>query len=118
MLLGLTGFQVFTGTGAGMLYLFGPTGGYIAGFLLASFLAGGLFIQRGQGWRAVFFKLLFADLAILFCGTFWLKASLSLPLGQAFLIGFLPFIPGDIFKVIFAAALHRKLHSRIKAAIY
>jgi len=118
MLLGIVGFQVFTGTGVGSLYLFGPTGGYIAGFVLASFLAGGLFTREKQGWPAVFLKLLFADLALLFCGTLWLKVILSCPLSQAFLLGFLPFIPGDILKIIFAAAIHRKLRSRIKAAIY
>lgn len=118
MLLGLTGFQVFTGAGAGSLYLFGPTGGYLAGFVLASFLAGGLFTREKQGWLIVFSGLLLADLALLLCGTLWLKVSLSCPLSRAFLLGFLPFIPGDILKVIFAAAIHRKLRSRIKAAIY
>jgi len=118
MLLGIAGFQVFTGTGSGGLYLFGPTGGYIAGFVLASFLAGGLFAREKQGWLVVFLKLLFADLALLFCGMLWLKASLSWPLSRAFLLGFLPFMPGDILKVVFAAGVHLKLRSRIKAAIY
>ena len=40
MFLGLTGQQVFTGTGCGSLYLLGPTGGYIIGFVLAAFFAG------------------------------------------------------------------------------
>ena len=118
MLLGLTGFQVFTGSGVGSLYLFGPTGGYIAGFVLASFLAGGLFLREKQGWMVVFFGLLFADLVLLSCGMLWLKVSLSCSLSRAFLLGFLPFIPGDILKVIFAAVIHRKLRLRIKAAIY
>jgi len=118
MFLGIFGFQVFTGTGSGSLYLFGPTGGYIVGFVLASFLAGGLFAREKQSWLVVFLGLLFADLALLFCGTLWLKISLSCPLSQAFLLGFLPFIPGDILKIIFAAVIHRKLRSRIKAAIY
>ena len=38
--LGLSGLPIFTGTGSGALYLFGPTGGYLAGFVLASFLLG------------------------------------------------------------------------------
>ncbi|TAM35262.1 biotin transporter BioY [bacterium] len=118
MLLGLAGFQVFAGTGVGRLYLFGPTGGYIAGFVLASFLAGGLFAREKQGWPVILLTLLFADLALLSCGMLWLKVSLSWPLSRAFLLGFLPFIPGDILKVIFAAAIHRGLRSRIKAAIY
>jgi len=118
ILLGIAGFQIFTGTGSGGLYLFGPTGGYLAGFVLASFLAGGLFNSEKQAWPVVFLKLLLADLALLSCGMLWLKVSLSWPLSRAFLLGFLPFIPGDILKVIFAAAVHCKLRSRIKTAIY
>jgi len=43
LFLGLTGFQVFTGFGSGALYILGPTGGYIVGFVLASFFTGNLF---------------------------------------------------------------------------
>lgn len=118
LLLGLTGLQVFTGTGTGSLYLLGPTGGYITGFVLASFVTGSLFTNEKQGRFTIFIKLLSADLVILFSGTLWLKISLSCPLSQAFLLGFLPFILGDVLKVILAAAVYSKLHSRIKAALY
>ena len=63
--LGLTGQQVFTGTGSGSLYLLGPTGGYVVGFVLASFLAGCLLIKEKQSVLAVFIRLLAADFVIL-----------------------------------------------------
>ena len=118
MFLGLTGQQVFTGTGSGSLYLLGPTGGYLVGFILASFLAGSFLAGGKQSWPAVFIKLLAADFIILFSGTLWLKLSLSCPTGQAFLLGFLPFVPGDILKVILATVVYSKVHARIKAALY
>ena len=48
---------------------------------------------------------------------FWLKISLAIPLYKAFLLGFLPFVLGDILKVILATVVYNKMRGRIKAAI-
>lgn len=117
ILLGLTGSQVFTGLGSGSLYLLGPTGGYVVGFILASFLAGSLLSKDGQNTTSVFFKLLFADFVILLCGTLWLKIILNFSFSKAFLVGFLPFILGDLLKVFLATVVYNKIHSRIKSAL-
>jgi biotin transport system substrate-specific component len=118
LLLGLTGLQVFTGIGSGALYLLGPTGGYIVGFILASFFAGSLFSQTNHKWGNIFLKFLFADFIILTSGAIWLKSALSCSFGQAFLLGFLPFVPGDLLKVAFATVVFKKIHSRIKETLY
>jgi biotin transport system substrate-specific component len=118
MFLGLTGYQVFTGVGSGSLYLLGPTGGYIVGFVLASFFAGSVLFQEKQSAVAVFIKLLTADFIILFSGMLWLKVSLSCDLSKAFLLGFLPFILGDMLKVALATIVYLKMRVRIKEALY
>ncbi|MCG2713971.1 MAG: biotin transporter BioY [Candidatus Omnitrophica bacterium] len=118
VLLGCVGLQVFTGLGSGILYLLGPTGGYIFGFLLATFFAGSLFVKEKQGVVTIFLKFLFCDFIILFSGMFWLKIILFCSLTQAFLLGVLPFVFGDILKVILVTAVYIKTHSRIKAALY
>jgi biotin transporter BioY len=41
-----------------------------------------------------------AEIVILFLGALWLSISLSLSPYQAFLKGILPFIPGDILKIL------------------
>lgn len=115
LLLGLTGWQVFTGTGSGSIYLWGPTGGYLIGFVLASFSAGWLLKQSPQDWKTVLASLLVADLVILLTGAGWLKLSLGCSFGQAFFLGFLPFLPGDLLKVILATAVYQKFQWRIKA---
>ncbi|MDD5252524.1 MAG: biotin transporter BioY [Candidatus Omnitrophota bacterium] len=118
LLLGLTGLQVFTGFGSGSLYLLGPTGGYIVGFVLASFFAGSLFSETRHNWMNTFLKFLCADFIILFSGMLWLKLSLSCSFSQAFLLGFLPFVPGDLLKVVLATAVFKRIHSRIKVSLY
>ena len=117
MFLGLFGQQVFTGTGCGSLYLLGPTGGYIVGFVLASFFAGSFLIKEKQSSVAVFIKLLAADFIILFSGMLWLKVSLSCSLSKAFLLGFLPFVLGDILKVTLATVVYNKMRARIKEVL-
>ena len=118
MFLGLTGQQVFTGFGSGSLYLLGPTGGYILGFILASFFAGSFLMKGKQSVFFVFIKLLAADFVILFSGTLWLKISLSCSLSKAFLLGFLPFVLTDILKVALASVVYLKMRARIKEALY
>ncbi len=118
MFLGLTGLQVFTGFGSGSLYLLGPTGGYIVGFILASFFAGSLFSETRHSWGNTFLKFLCADFIILLSGMLWFKVALSCSLNQAFLLGFLPFVPGDLLKVTFATVVFNKIHLRIKESLY
>ena len=118
LLLGLTGFQVFTGFGSGTLYLLGPTGGYIVGFVLASLFAGSLFSEVRYSWRSTFLRFLSADFIILLSGMFWLKIFLSCSFTQAFLLGFLPFIPGDLLKVILATTIFKRIHLRLKSSLY
>ena len=118
LFLGFFGQQVFTGSGSGSLYLLGPTGGYIAGFILASFFTGSLLSKEKQSSAIIFAKLLTADFIILLSGTFWLKISLSCTLVQAFLLGFIPFILADVFKVALATVVYNKMHARIKAVLF
>lgn len=50
LLIGLVGVPVFSGYGAGIAKLAGPTGGYLVGYLLLAFI-GGLFIERARASR-------------------------------------------------------------------
>ncbi len=46
--IGLIGVPVFSGYGAGLAKVAGPTGGYLVGYLLLAFI-GGLFIEKSNG---------------------------------------------------------------------
>ena len=112
--LGAVGLPIFTGAGTGLLYLLGPTGGYLFGFVLAS-LCLGKFIKYSQNnLFSVFVIFCIADLIILSCGMLWLKFIFGYSFTKLLLIGFIPFIPGDLLKAFVAAILYFKLKSRIK----
>ena len=100
---GIIGFPVFA-YGGGLLYLLGPTGGFLFGFLFASILIGEL---ADRGWGKFLFKSVFAMLLGLFviytCGVFQL--SILKGFDFAILNGLKPFIIGDLYKLILAALL-------------
>ena len=112
MLLGVTGLSVFTGSGSGLLYLTGPTGGYIFGFIVSSFLVGKALHTTRKSFISIFFTLMMADLLILCCGMLWLKCAFGYPFARLLLIGFFPFVPGDLAKVCAAAMLYKKIRPR------
>jgi len=114
--LGIAGIPVFTGAGSGFLYLFGPTGGYLAGFILAVLFLGRA-IKHSNNLLTVFGLFCFADFILLFCGALWLKVLLGCGITKALFIGVLPFIPGDIVKALVASGLYLKLKPRLKEII-
>lgn len=115
--LGIIGLPVFTGAASGLLYLFGPTGGYLIGFVLANiFLA--RFIKFGRdSFPLILGILMLADLILLLSGTLWLKIAVGYSPEKLLLAGLLAFVPGDLFKAFIAAILYLKLKNRIKEII-
>lgn len=113
-LLGVSGVPLFTGAGSGLLYLLGPTGGYLFGFLLAGLFTGKFIKFSGNSFSGTFGLFCLADLLILASGSLWLKLMLKVSLSQSLLIGFLPFVFGDLLKAFAAALVYLKLKNRAK----
>ena len=114
ILLGLWGLPIFTGAGSGLLYLFGPTAGYLFGFILASLFVG-RFIKYCQNSLLLTFGILcVGDLILLISGVIWLGILLKHPLTKLLVIGFIPFLPGDLLKALIASGLFLRLKSRLK----
>jgi biotin transport system substrate-specific component len=101
--LGAVGAPVFA-TGAGPLYLLGPTGGYLAGFIAASALVGWL-ADRGAGRSILSALVMFlAGEIVIFClGAGWLASLIGA--GKAISAGVLPFLPGEVLKIALATAV-------------
>lgn len=104
-LVGLAGVPVFTGGSAGPGKLFGPTGGYIIGFLFtAVFLA----YFKGEKYNFKRYALLGCVIGIPLIyvfGVVQLKLITGMGWDKAILTGALPFIPLDIVKCLAAAVI-------------
>lgn len=105
LLVGLAGVPVFTGGSAGPGKLFGPTGGYIIGFLFtAVFLA----YFRGEKYSFKRYALLGCVIGIPLIyvfGVVQLKLITGMSWDKAIMTGALPFIPLDIVKCLAAAVI-------------
>lgn len=103
---GATGLPVFA-SGGGLAYLLlSPTAGYLWSYPVAAFVVGFL-CERGldRNYRTAILAMLPGTLLIYAVGVSWLALSIHLSLYNAFLAGMLPFIPGDLAKVLVAALL-------------
>ncbi len=110
LMVGFAGVPVFTGGTAGPGKLFGPTGGYLFGFLAAAVL---LAYLRGKTYNFKRYALIGCVLGIPLIYAFGV-AQLNIVTGmgwyKAIVTGALPFIPLDIAKCLAAAYLAGHLH--------
>ena len=100
---GAIGLPVFA-HGGGFIILFGPTGGYLFGFLIASLVVGYL---AEKGWDKsvvlTFTSMTIGTLIIYLFGVIWL--SYLKDLNTALMFGLLPFITPDILKICLGTCL-------------
>jgi biotin transport system substrate-specific component len=101
--LGILGLPFFAGGAHGLDILIGATGGYLIGFILASYVIG-LLAERGleRSVRTSLIPFLVGTLIIYACGVVWLAVFLG-SFGQALVAGFLPFLIGDAIKLVAAS---------------
>lgn len=110
VLLGIIGLPVFAGGKAGIGTLFGPSGGYLFGFIAGAYIMGKIMeARRDPGWMRISFSLLAGNLVIYTLGTFQLALVADLSPLKALMLGVVPFIPGDLLKLSAAAWLAFKL---------
>lgn len=114
LLAGALGFPVFSGGRGGLAVLTGPTGGYLAGYLIAAFVAGLAVSKASGGSRKKALTLVIcAAIAGFVCiyipGILVLKRTLGLSLGEAIAKGCIPFVAGDLIKVIVLVPIALKL---------
>jgi biotin transport system substrate-specific component len=102
---GAAGLPVFAGNpanGIGLAYMVGPTGGYLLGFVLAAAIAGWI-VERRRDLPDLVLAVVAGMVAIYLPGLLWLASFVGL--GQALVLGLLPFVLGDLVKACLAVAL-------------
>ncbi len=96
LVIGSIGVPVFAGIQGGMGVLLGPSGGYLFGFPIATFIA-------SFAWKKkIFFKILLLSVALLsiYLPGMFVLSSYVKGLYNAFKVGVLPFIWIDVIKVV------------------
>ncbi|MCI8554395.1 MAG: biotin transporter BioY [Clostridiales bacterium] len=109
--LGAVGVPVFAGFRGGLGALFGPTGGYIIGYIPAAFITGLLIekFNRNNKILLYFAAMLAGMLTYFILGTAWYMVSVHVGLWRALMACVIPFLPGDFIKMAAAAFLAKKL---------
>ena len=116
LVIGLVGIPVFSGYGAGLAKLAGPTGGYLVGYLLLAFI-GGLFIEKSNGQPVVSaLGLVLGDAACYVLGTAWFVFQMQCELGYALAVCVYPFIALDLAKIVVSCIIGALLRKRLEQA--
>jgi len=115
IILGGLGLPVFSGGKAGFGVLLGPTGGYLVGFVIGAFLIGKL-VERKKtpGFAWLVSSMAVGLLVIYSVGVLQLSVVAKLSLEKALAVGVLPFLPGDVLKIIAAAMVALKTRDKVR----
>lgn len=99
---GVAGLPVFAG-GIGLTALAGPTGGFLVGFIPAAYIVGRL---AEMGWdrkiATTIAAMVTGEVVLYAFGVGWLAVLTGIK--TALITGLVPFVVGDVLKVIVAAA--------------
>ncbi len=110
VLLGIIGLPVFAGGKAGFGVLFGPTGGYLIGFLPAAYIVGKWNeVLNAPSFPTVLVSMIVGTIPVYLLGVLQLSFVAKLDLVKAVSVGMLPFLIGDGIKIVAAALLAGRL---------
>ena len=116
LLIGLVGIPVFSGFTSGPGKLFGPTGGYLIGFIPLALIAG-YFINHFHNKKALSFLGMILGTAVCYAlGTTWLAIQAHMGFQAALMAGVVPFLPGDFIKMILALLIAPQIRKQLDAA--
>jgi biotin transport system substrate-specific component len=110
VLLGIIGLPVFAGFKAGIGVLFGPTGGFLFGFIISSYIIGKIIELKKE--KNIFYYFLAGGVGVIIIyisGITQLSLVTGIGIKKALMVGVFPFLPGDILKIIAASFIASKL---------
>lgn len=114
LLLGAIGLPIFAGATGGLSHFAGPTGGFLVGFLVSA--PSTSFVIRRKEWvqsrpsaKTIVAASVIGLLVPYIPGVLWLQRVAELQFSTALGVGALPFLPGDILKLVLLVMLLRVL---------
>lgn len=113
ILLGLAGLPVFTDFTSGPGKLFGPTGGYIIGYVFMALICG-FFADRFHKRLLLYLLGMILGSAVCYLfGTVWFAYQMKLTFAKALLLAVIPYIPADLAKLAIASAVGLQVRRRL-----
>lgn len=116
ILLGLAGVPVFTNFTGGPGKLLGPSGGYIIGYIFLALIAGFIVDKCGMNLFVCFAGMVSGTIVLYIFGTLWMGYQMDLTFTQALTAGVVPYIPGDLIKIVIAMAVGGQVRKRLVRA--
>jgi biotin transport system substrate-specific component len=114
LLVGAIGIPVFAGGKGGFAHFFGPTGGYLFGYVLASWITG-FISEKSRGLLILdILAVLIGSLVIYSLGVPWLKMITQMSWPKTLMVGMVPFLIGDAIKASVAVILARSVRPILK----
>ncbi len=100
---------VYAGGTSGIGVLFGPTGGFLWGFVFAAALAGAIASPQPRRLWVVIVAGIAGVAPVYALGAVWLAVQMHITLGAAVSLGVVPFVWADVLKAIGAGLIARSL---------
>lgn len=114
--LGAVGLPVYAGFCGGVSVLFGPTGGFLLGYIPCAYAVGALTKKLGFSRRGLMLAMAAGTLLCYGSGTAWFMLTTGTNLAASLTACVLPFIPGDLIKIILSAMLCLRLEKPLRSA--
>jgi len=109
LLVGAIGIPVFAGGKGGFAHFFGPTGGYLIGYLVSAWITGLISEKANRLLIRDVIAVVIGSLALYGCGVPWLKIVTQMSWSKALLVGMIPFLIGDAIKASVGVILARSV---------
>lgn len=116
LMIGAIGVPVFAQLTGGLGIIVGPTGGFLIGFIPATWIMGYYLEQTNFTLGHALIANIIGMFVALFIGTAWLKLIAQLSWSAAFIGGFTPFLIGGFIKAFMAASIGIIVRERLRTA--
>ena len=116
LVIGAAGVPIFAEFSGGISKLFGPTGGYLVGFIPASFLIGYYMEKTSYTFMNAMIANTIGMIITLIFGTTWLKIAAELSWAAAIASGLTPFVVVGLIKAALASWIGIVVRKRLVTA--
>ncbi|MBR6638540.1 MAG: biotin transporter BioY [Lachnospiraceae bacterium] len=114
LILGAVGVPVFSGFSGGIQRLVGMTGGYLLGYVPCVFVIGLIISKTKKHFIWYLVAMLIGTVILYSIGTAWYIWQTGNTFFAALGLCVVPFLPGDIIKIVAASVLGFELNKRLK----